>query len=89
MVSFVNVQSDVKKLLQHIQTVAKGGKEFFRIQLQKKLYKEVVDSEHVPEYFKLKDAQNLLNNHIKGMIQSWSLSAVHISDEIDRRIQKL
>lgn len=88
MTSFVQVQSDVKTLLQHIQTIAKNGKELFRQQLQKKVYKDILESEHV-DYFKLKDAQNLLNNHIKHMISSWSLSVTQLSEEIDRRIQKL
>lgn len=80
----------MKKSLQNIQTIARDGKELFRAQLQKKLCKEIIDSQDAVDCLKSdKQYQNVLNNHVKAMIQSWSLSAAQLSEEIDRRVQKL
>ncbi|KAI8880386.1 TPR-like protein, partial [Backusella circina FSU 941] len=84
--SFVNVQTSAKSSLQAIQTVARNGKDLFRIQFQKKLAKEVLDSEHAASCFKTKEAQTKLNNHIKIMVGSWARSVTELSEEIDRRV---
>ncbi|KAG2212015.1 hypothetical protein INT46_001275 [Mucor plumbeus] len=89
MASFVDLQSSVKKSLQHIQTIARNGKELFRVQLQKKICKEILDSDDTLTCLKARDFQNLLQNHVKAMISSWSLSTFQLSEEIDRRVQKL
>ncbi|KAI7906285.1 N-acetyltransferase B complex non catalytic subunit-domain-containing protein [Cokeromyces recurvatus] len=87
MASFVQLQEASKKSLREIQTIARNGKELFRAQLQRKLCKEVLESENVVSY--LKENQNLIQEHVKIMIQSWSLSCTQFSEEIDRRVQKL
>ena len=87
MASFVDLQTATKQSLQHIQTIARNGKELFRTQLQKKLCKEILESECTASALKARDSQ--LNNHVKAMIQSWSLSVTQLSEEIDRRVQKL
>jgi N-terminal acetyltransferase B complex non-catalytic subunit len=89
MASFVDLQAAAKKSLQDIQTITRNGKDLFRTQLQKKLCKEILDSEFTVSSLKTRDSQNLLNNHVKSMIQSWSLSVAQLSEEIDRRVQKL
>lgn len=89
MSSFTELQLATKKSLQDIQTVARNGKELFRVQLQKKLFKDISDSEYAIACLKTRDCQNVFNNHIKLMIQSWSLSVTQLSEEIDRRVQKL
>jgi N-terminal acetyltransferase B complex non-catalytic subunit len=89
MASFVDLQGEAKKSLQNIQLIARNGKELFRAQLQKKLYKDILDSEYVVDALKAKDCQDVLSNHVKAMIQSWSLSTAQLSEEIDRRVQKL
>ncbi|KAL0143185.1 N-acetyltransferase B complex non catalytic subunit-domain-containing protein [Mucor lusitanicus] len=89
MASFVDLQTSIKKSLQNIQTIARNGKELFRGQLQKKICKEISDSEDTLACLKSRDMQNVMQNHVKAMISSWSLSASHLSDEIDRRVQKL
>ncbi|KAG2237856.1 N-acetyltransferase B complex non catalytic subunit-domain-containing protein [Thamnidium elegans] len=87
--SFVNLQEATKKSLQTIQTVARNGKELFRVQLQKKLAKDILESDYAIACLKTKDNQNAFHNHIKSMVQSWSLSTTQFSEEIDRRVQKL
>lgn len=89
MSSFVNLQLAAKESLQNTQKIAMNGKEFFRPQLCKKLCNDILDSEYAITCLKTRDHQNLLNNHVKAMIQSWSLSVTQLSEEIDRRIQKL
>lgn len=89
MASFVDLQAAAKTSLQQIQTIARNGKELFRAQLQKKLCKDIMDSDHTIASLKTKENQNSLNNHVKAMIQSWSLSTTQLSEEIDRRVQKL
>jgi hypothetical protein len=66
-----------------------GGKDLFRAQLQKKLLKDVTDSERCTSYLCTKDGQNLVSGHIKLMVSSWSHSVAALSEEIDRRLQKL
>jgi N-terminal acetyltransferase B complex non-catalytic subunit len=75
--------------LQAIQTVSRNGKDLFRIQLQKKLAKEVLDSEHITLCFKTKEVQAKLNNQVKIIVGSWARSVTELSEEIDRRVQKL
>ncbi|KAL9537039.1 hypothetical protein MBANPS3_012138 [Mucor bainieri] len=89
MASFVYLQTSIKKSLQNIQTIARNGKELFRGQLQKKICKEISDSQDTLTCLKSRDMQNALQDHVKAMISSWSLSASQLSDEIDRRVQKL
>ena len=89
MASLVDLQASVKKSLQHIQIIARNGKELFRVQLQKKICKEISDSDDTLACLKARDFQNLMQNHVKAMISSWSLSASQLSEEIDRRVQKL
>lgn len=75
--------------MQQIQVVVNAGKDLFRVQFQKKLFKEVTDSEKSVACLSLKDYQNTINNHIKMMVSSWSQSVIRLSEEIDRRLQKL
>ncbi|KAI8642749.1 N-acetyltransferase B complex non catalytic subunit-domain-containing protein [Parasitella parasitica] len=89
MASFVDLQVSVKKSLQQIQTIARNGKELFRVQLQKKICKEILDSEDTLPCLKARDMQSSLQNHVKAMINSWNLSCSQLSEEIDRRVQKL
>lgn len=89
MSSFVNLQAVTKKSLQDIQRIASKGKEFFRVQFGKQLCSNILGSDYAVACLKTRDHQNLLNNHIKAMIQSWSLSITQLSEEIDRRVQKL
>lgn len=89
MSAFVNLQLASRKSLQDIQKIAANGKEFFGPQLCKQLYNDILGSEFTITCLKTKDRQNPLNNHIKAMIQSWSLSVTQLSEEISRRVQKL
>ncbi|KAI8048031.1 N-acetyltransferase B complex non catalytic subunit-domain-containing protein [Gilbertella persicaria] len=90
MASYVELQAQVKTSLQQIQTIARNGKDLFRAQLQKKLYKDLVDAQHPITTLKsTKEYQNVAVVHIKTMIASWSLSVAQLSEEIDRRMQKL
>jgi N-terminal acetyltransferase B complex non-catalytic subunit len=89
MASLVDLQAAAKASLQQTQTIAHNGKELFRVQLQKKLCKDIIDSDRTVACLKTKENQTLLNNHVKAMIQSWSLSTTLLSEDIDRRVQKL
>ncbi|CEP15697.1 hypothetical protein [Parasitella parasitica] len=89
MASFIDLQETVKKSMQRIQTIARNGKDLFRVQLQKQICKEISDSEDTLPCLKTHDLQRLMQNHVKAMISSWNLSASQISEEIDRRVQKL
>ncbi|KAI9486220.1 MAG: N-acetyltransferase B complex non catalytic subunit-domain-containing protein [Benjaminiella poitrasii] len=87
MAAFVQLQESSKKSLQETQTIARSGKDLFRAQLQRKLCKDVLESDYVVRY--LKEQPSLVHDYVKLMIQSWSLSSTRLSEEIDRRVQKL
>ncbi|RCI04362.1 N-alpha-acetyltransferase 25, NatB auxiliary subunit [Rhizopus stolonifer] len=85
----VKLQDASKLSMQKMQNVVNTGKALFRAQLQKKLYKEITDSDRCIAYLGAKEGQNLANSHIKVMVLSWSQSVTALSEEIDRRLQKL
>ncbi|KAI9256943.1 N-acetyltransferase B complex non catalytic subunit-domain-containing protein [Sporodiniella umbellata] len=89
MLSLVKLQEASKVSLQKLQANANEKKSLFRAQLQKKLYKELVDSDNCVSYLALKENQGSVNNHIKFLVSSWSQSTASLADEIDRRLQKL
>ncbi|KAI8384685.1 N-acetyltransferase B complex non catalytic subunit-domain-containing protein [Radiomyces spectabilis] len=84
----VELHSDLKTFLHGVQSQAKSGKEMLKPQLQKKLYKSILDSEFALECFTKKEHQNALNDHTKIVVNSWGTSVSRLSDEIDRRVQK-
>ncbi|KAL0097689.1 N-acetyltransferase B complex non catalytic subunit-domain-containing protein [Phycomyces blakesleeanus] len=83
------LQAIAKKSMVTVQTNVKTGKDLFRIQLQKKLIKEITNSEVVLDYFKTKEAQTVLNDHLKIMVTSWALSIERYTDEVNKRILKM
>ncbi|KAI9013783.1 N-acetyltransferase B complex non catalytic subunit-domain-containing protein [Phycomyces nitens] len=89
---FVNLtalQAATKKSMVTVQTNVKTGKDIFRIQLQKKIIKDITSSETAIDYFKTKEAQTILNDHLKTMVTSWALSIERFSEEVNKRILKM
>ncbi|ORE08641.1 hypothetical protein BCV72DRAFT_303592 [Rhizopus microsporus var. microsporus] len=89
MACLFKLQEASKQSLQQMQVVVNAGKDLFRVQFQKKLFKEVTDSEKSAACLSLKDYQNTINHHIKMIVSSWGQSVIRLSEEIDRRLQKL
>ncbi|KAI8359816.1 N-acetyltransferase B complex non catalytic subunit-domain-containing protein [Blakeslea trispora] len=90
MAAYTGLLTQVKTSLQQIQTITRNGKDVFRSQLQKKLFRDLIDAEYpIIALRDTKEYQSVATNHIKTMVQSWSLSVTELSEEIDRRVQKL
>ncbi|KAI8976468.1 N-acetyltransferase B complex non catalytic subunit-domain-containing protein [Pilobolus umbonatus] len=89
MAAFLELQAETKKSLEKVQSVCKSAKEMFRPQFQKKICKQILDSDSVLACLRVKDIQNMFNNHVRVMVQSWNQSISEILEETDSRIQKL
>ncbi|KAI8979116.1 N-acetyltransferase B complex non catalytic subunit-domain-containing protein [Mycotypha africana] len=93
MASFIELQETAKNSLLNIQKISREGKNLFKFQLQKRLCKAILapDNSATASFLKTsKECQDMLTNKIlKDMVQSWNLSVTQLSDEIDRRVQKL
>ncbi|KAL1930984.1 hypothetical protein VTP01DRAFT_10121 [Rhizomucor pusillus] len=84
------LQATVKDVLIKSQTAAHQGVDLFNSQFQKQLVKKVIDDkEYVTEYFATKEGQSKLPDIVKKMTSSWSSSVARLSEEFDRRVQKL
>ncbi|KAI7864096.1 N-acetyltransferase B complex non catalytic subunit-domain-containing protein [Spinellus fusiger] len=87
--SFTLLQATVKKTIIDLQASGKSGKDLFKAQLQKKMFKLVIDRPNTIDYFNTKESHGALNDTLKIMIASWGYSIDHLVDEINRRVQKI
>ncbi|KAG0169915.1 N-alpha-acetyltransferase 25, NatB auxiliary subunit [Apophysomyces sp. BC1015] len=87
--SLVKLQAASKKTLLSVQATAAHGRNLFKPQLQKKLLKQLTGSTDMLEYFKQKENQSVMNDILKKMVASWSVSIGRLGDEIDSRVQRI